>query len=1180
MRKNLTTRTRRLMPLPMRLLFSGCLSLLLFHPVMVQGQKAGNAGIHLNLNNRPVSEAFQAIEKQAGITFHFDKTSIDPSKVISISLDNATLNQALEALEKQTGYQFKQKGDKVMIVGAHSIPNPTGGEPAEDRVKGIVVDSRNQPIQGVSVVVKGSMTGTQTDAFGAFTINAIKGNTLVLSFVGYEPREVTVSKSSSLSIIMEENKKVLGEVVVTALGIQRQSKELGYSTAKISSNTLTQAKTTNLATGLSGKVSGLQINLADNSVDPSTRIVLRGNRSFLGNNQALLIVDGVQVDLNYINYINPNDIDNVTVLKGANAAALYGSDASNGVLILTTKKGNKGKPTITYGTTYTQEQIAYLPDLQNSYGPHAGEYTQGYALFTDYRGDRLYIPFEQQAQGPAFNGDSVLVGFPQRDGAVLRGIYKAYPDAKLHFFNKGHTWQNDLSYSSADEKGSFFLSFQDVQTKGTVPNDKARRTGMRFNGSRNYGWFNPSIGLAYNQLNVNQDGDINSTMSSLFGFPANINVPAYQNTATNPNASINGFPIPYSLNPYWYVNNVRNIYKNDNLAGNIDLNFKVTPWLNALYRIGYSSFLTNGQLTTADKTYSNDALLFLNGTFSADNAVNFPGGPNQVTNNFDSRSRLSTTAMVTADRTYGNFSGKVIIGYTTNDSYERISKQTSTSLAYPGFFNIGSGTQSPSVSETISRIRTTGAFADMTVGYHEYLFLHGSVRRDQSSLLAAQYRTFYYPGVDLSFIASEAIPALKESTVLTYAKLRASVTRVGNINIPPYSLYNTFQLANTGSNLGIPFTSFPYTSTGITSYAINQTIYNPNLKPEFTNSKEVGADLGFYNGRINLQAAYFVENTSNQTVPIQVSPVTGYATQYTNVGEMQNKGYELDLNITPVIKLQNGFRWNVGINYSYIQNKVISLLPGTNELNIGSSAGSAIFQGGPVVQNDYAIVGSAFPYLKVQDWVRDPQGHVVVDGTTGMPSQNPTPRSYGQLNPKYRLGLNSSVSFKGFTLSGTAEFRAGNVIFNNMPLIDEFSLSPRSVAAGNQRFVYPNSVIQVSPGKYVPNTNVTINDYFQFWGQNGFSYLPPAFFVSSGDFWKLRELALSYEVPQSILQRAKFLRKATLGLVARNLFTWRPKDNSWTDPEFSEDNSNAVGQTSPRQAPPVKSYGLNLTLVF
>jgi TonB-linked SusC/RagA family outer membrane protein len=1183
MRKILPARTGHSMPFPKHLFVSTCCLLLFFHAVTGQEKKTGNVTLHLMVTNRPVSEAFQSIEKQAGVTFHFDKTAgIDLSRPVSLSLEKATLSQVLEALTRQTGYQFRQRGDKILIVGATEPPASLGAG-GSDPLNGKVLDTKDQPVQGVSVIVKGTTTGTQTDADGLFSIKATRGNVLVLSFIGYETKEVTVGSAASVVITLEENKKILGEVVVTALGIQRQSKELGYSTAKVSSATINQAKTTNLATGLSGKVSGLQINTADNSVDPSTRIVLRGNRSFLGNNQALLIVDGVQVDLSYINYINPNDVDNVTVLKGANAAALYGSDASNGVLILTTKKGVKGKPSITISSTYTQEKVSFLPDLQNSYGPHAGEYTQGYVLFTDYRGNRSYIPFEQQAQGPAFNGDSILVGFPQRNGEVLRGIYKAYPNAKYSFFNKGHTFQNDISYSAADDKGSYFLSFQDVNTKGTVPDDAARRTGMRFNGSRNYGKFSSSIGLAYNQFNVDQDGDFNSTYTSLLGFPPSVNVPAYKNTAADPNASINGFPIPYSLNPYWYVNNVRNKYRNDNLAGNIDLNFKVLPWLNALYRIGFSAFNTNGKLTTADKTYSNDAILYSNSSFSSDNYIAFSPAPNQVTDDFDFRSRLSTTALITADNSYGRFTSKAIIGYTTNDSYERKSEQTSTSLAFPGFFNIGSGTQSPTLTDNTSRIRTTGAFADWTVGYNDYLFVHGSIRRDQSSLLAEKYRTFYYPGVDVSFIASEAIKALKDSKVLSYAKIRGSITRVGNINIPPYSLQNTFQLANAGANnpnnTGA-YNTFPFTGTGTTSYAINQTIYNPLLKPEFTVSKEVGADLGFFNGRVNLQLAYFKENTSNQTVPVQVSPVTGYTTQYINVGEMENKGYEIDLNLTPLIRLKNGLRWNIGANFSYLNNKVISLLPGIDELNISGATGIKQVGGIPLVQYDYAIVGQAFPYLKVQDWVRDPQGRVVVDATTGLPSQDPNPKPYGQLNPKYRLGLNTSVSYKGFTLSGVAEFRAGNVIFNNMPYLDEFGLSPRSVAGGNQRFVYPNSVIQTAPGKYVPNTNVTINDYFQFWGQNGFAYLPPAMFVSSGDFWKLRELALSYEFPQSLVQRVKILKKATASIVGRNLFIWRPKDNQWTDPEYSEDNSNAVGQTSTYQAPPVRSYGLNLTLIF
>jgi TonB-linked SusC/RagA family outer membrane protein len=1143
------------------------------------GQEKKGGSLHIILHNQPVREALHQIEKQAGVTFHFDKTRIDMTRMVSLELENASVDEALTALARQTGYQFRQRGDKILIVGAGE-PLPSADEAPGVLLQGRVTDNKDQPIQGVSIVHKGTASGTQTDVNGAFSIKASAGDVLVASFVGYQPKEVPVRGSGSLTIALDEDLKVMGEVVVTALGIQRQSKELGYSTAKVSSSVINQAKPTNVVEGLNGKVSGLQINVNDNSMDPSMRIVLRGNRSFLGNNQALLIVDGVEVDLSYINYINPNEVDNVTVLKGANAAALYGSDASNGVLIITTKKGIKGKPTITLASTFTQDKVAYLPELQNSYGPHAGEYTQGYALFTNYLGERSYIPFEQQAQGPAFNGDSVLVGFPQADGMVLRGVYKAYPDAKYDFFNKGNTWQNDVSYSGADDRGSYYISFQDVKKNGTVPNDMSRRTGIRFNGSRSYGIFSSSIGVAYSQFNVDEDGDFNDTYTSLLGFPPNINVPAFKNTATDFNASLNGFPIPYSLNPYWYVNNVRNKYRDDNITGNVDFNLKIRPWLNALYRVGYSGFLQNGQVTTGDKTYSNDAVLFSNSSFSSDNYIAFPPAPNQVTNNLDFRSRLYTTALLTADNSLRVFTSKAIVGFTTNDSYERISSQNSASLAFPGFFNITSGTQNPTLTETTTDVRTTGIFADWTVGYKDWLFLHGSVRRDESSLLAQQFRVYDYPGVDISWVFTDAIKGLQDNKFLTYGKLRGSITKVGNINIPAYSLQNTFALASSGANSGGPWNNFPFTTSGVTSYSIYQTIYNPLLKPEFTLSKELGAELGFLNGRINVQLAYFDERTSNQTVPIQVSPVTGYTTQYINVGEMLNQGYEADLNLTPLIKLPNGLRWNFGVNFSYINNKVVSLLPGTSELNIGGSVGAKQVGGAPLVANDYAIVGKAFPYLQVQDWVRDPQGQVVVNATTGLPSQDPNPHPVGQLNPKYRLGLNSSVSYKGFTLSGVAEFRAGNVLFNNMPYLDEFGLSPRSVASGNQRFVYPNSVIQVGPNKYVQNTNVTIDDYFQFWGQNGFAYLPPAMFVSSGDFWKIRELSLSYDLPSSLVRKAKILKKATVTLVGRNLFIWRAKDNQWTDPEFSEDNSNAVGQTSTYQAPPVKSYGLNLTLIF
>lgn len=1159
----------------MLLLFSG---LCLFLPVSLSARGQDHPEIRIKLVNQPAEKAFQIIEKQSGLTFHFDKTEINPSSTVTLRFDHAPLDTVLESIAHQTGWTFQQRGDKIIVLGKGEVPGPEAPTPAPPGiVTGRITDINGVPLPGVTIQLKGTTTGVQSNTEGRFSINAASGSVLVISYVGYETQEVTIHGNGPVVVALKDLRKVLNEVVVTALGIKRQAKELGYSTARVGSQELNGSKQTNVATELSGKVSGLQINTVDNSVDPSTRVVLRGNRSFLGNNQALLIVDGVPVDLTYINYLNPNEIDNVTILKGANAAALYGSDASNGVIIITTKKGNQGKPSITVSSTLTQGRVAYLPQLQNSFGPHAGEYQQGYALFTDFYGNRLYIPFEQQAQGPAFNGDTVLIGFPQRDGSVLTGPYKAYPKAKYDFFNKGYTFQNDVSYSSGDDKGSFYLSFQNVNTNGIIPEDQSRRTGFRFNGSRKYGKFNADFGASYSQMVVNEDGDVGDTYTSLMGFPPNINVPAFKDVNNYVNASINGFPIPYSLNPYWYIYNSRNNYTNHNFTGNGDISYQITPWLSALYRVGLNMFVNDGKLTTAGKTYSTDAILYNNYSFSGDNYVAYPPGPGSVTDKSGLQTNLNTTAIVTADKTFGDFSTKLILGYTTNSNYQRASSQASSSLTFPNFYNITSGSQSPTLTDTRQTVRTTGAFADGTIGYKDFLFLHGSVRRDQSSLLAEAFRTYYYPGVDASFIPTDVFPWLKDNKTLSFLKLRASLTKVGNINIPPYSLQNTYVPASANLNpvAGSGTVNvFPFTSTGTTSYAINQTIYNPLLKPEFTVSREVGAEAGFLDNRINVQLAYYVENTTNQTVPIQISPVTGYAIQYTNVGEMQNKGFEGDLSLTPLLRLPGGFKWNVGANVSLVQNRVISLLPGTTELNIAGSSGS-----GGQVGNDYAIVGQAYPYLKVIDWARDPQGRVIVDPVTGLPSQDPNPRNFGQLNPTATLGLNTSIQYKGFTLSAVGEYRGGNVVFNNSPYIDEFGLTPRSAASAHQRFVFPNSVIQEG-GKYVPNTTTTINDIFLFWGQDGFAYLPPSMFVSSAAFWKIREMTLSYDIPQTVLHRTKIIRKATFTLVARNPFTWRPKDNIWTDPEFNEDNSNAIGQNSPNQAPPVKSYGANLTLIF
>src|SRR5579872_4558019 len=374
-------------------------------------------------------------------------------------------------------------------------------------ITGRVTDQQGQPVPFATVRVKGSKAGTSADADGYFTIKAKDGDLLSVSGTGITVKEQPVAGNGQVAITVTRKETNLSEVVVTALGVQRQARDLGYATAKINTDELTQAKVTNVGTGLAAKVSGMQVNLVNNGVKPDVRITLRGNRSILGNNEALLVVDDIQLPISYLAILNPDDVANVSVLKGASASALYGSSASNGVIIVTTKKG-RGKPQIKLSSTVNIESIAYLPKFQNEFGQFGGETPAGGYAGLVHVGDNPYIwyvPYENQNYGPRFDGQRVPIGAPIRiynpDGtfSIKQDSinYSANPKAKSGFFNHGITTQNQVSYSAGDEKSKFYMSFQDVNAGGIIPNDQSRRDAIRINGSRESGIFRADYNVGY-----------------------------------------------------------------------------------------------------------------------------------------------------------------------------------------------------------------------------------------------------------------------------------------------------------------------------------------------------------------------------------------------------------------------------------------------------------------------------------------------------------------------------------------------------------------------------------------------------------------------------------------------------------------------------------------------------------
>ena len=1057
---------------------------------------------------------------------------------------------------------------------------------AQNRVvTGTVTDNKGAPIEGASVRIKGSRTGIATDAGGNFSISVPPGATLVFSGVGITPQEVAVGDQSTVNVSLTTTETELTNVVVTAFGQTRQAKELGYATAKVSTKELTQAKVTDISTGLEGKVSGLQVNLTDNGVNPLTRIVLRGNRSLTGNNQALLVLDGVPIDdASYINKINPEDVDNVTILKGAVAAAIYGSKASNGVLIITTKHGTKGKPSIVVSNTSSIQEVSYLPKLQQRFGGYGGEG----GSFINPNGTVNAVPFENESYGPAYDGSKILLALSPvfaADGTTVQSYdslfttYSAKPNELKNFFNKGLTNQFDVNFSTGDEHGTFYMGFQDVNVAGVVPNDVSRRDNIRIGGTREYGRFKADYTFSYNQANIDVAGlSYNQTTGGVFSgrqlYFELLNTASYIPISLfkdpngkwgNPNSYYNA----YATNPYWTIANSRRKTTNYDVLGNINLSYKIADWLTVSDRLGVTQTTQQLKYTRAGITFAPWAIA------DPQSAGNVPSSQKSLSpSSYDQtlmEQRINNDLIGSFNKDFSDFSLKAFVGFNVQQRYQRFVSLEGDNLQFPGDYNIGSVLGVPTYNEGSYKQREYSIFEDATLGYREYLFLHVSNRDEWNSILAPSQQHFEYPGADLSFVFTQAINSLKNNKILSYGKIRGGISQVANINLGgnPYGAYSLV-------NPFVPPAGFPYGSLG--GYSQSTTYLNPLIKPEVTDEYEIGAELGFLDNRINLSGDYYQSKTKGEGLVATISSATGFTQKIVNAGLVTNSGIELDLKLTPI--RSKNVLWNVGITYSHYKNVVNQLLTGVDQLLLSGFSNNI---GGGI----YAIKGQPYPVIKANDWVRDSaSGKVIVDPTTGLPSVNPTASIFGNTNPTDILGITTSLTYKGFTFSAVADYRAGNYIMNELATNLSFEgVSQFSAQNGRQRFIFPNSVIMVN-GKYVDNTSVAVNNGNNtggagFWPGSVYGTNLGSPFVQSAAFWKIREVSITYDFPASLLSGAKFIKRLSVGLVGRNLFMFRPASNQYTDPEFSSSGSgNAVGRTNETQLPPTRIFGANVTVTF
>jgi TonB-linked SusC/RagA family outer membrane protein len=1007
-------------------------------------------------------------------------------------------------------------------------------------VTGKVTDETGNVIPFATILETGTKNNVVADQNGNYTIKMRGNGGLTITATGYNAITTDAAGNSGSVSLVRNKTAELTEVVVTSLGIQRQRKDLGYATAKVNNAELTQSSPVNVANGLQGKVSGLNITSINNGVFEDVKINLRGIRSLTGNNNPMLLLDGVQTPLNYISSINPQDIQDVTVLKGASGAAIYGPDARNGVIVVTTKKGgSKQNPTVTFSQTQQYSTISLFPKFQNEFG--SGGYGE-------------YIPYENWSWGPAFDGSQVPLGSPLKNGAQQMVTYSPN-NSRKEFFNTGVTSQTDVSFGVKD----FYLSIQDARIKGIVPDDKNRRTGIRLNTGRDYGKFRAGFNVNYIQQNYdifddNQMGDYNAAnnvglndglLNLIFNTPAHVPITSYKDFANNPYANYNTYFNHYGVSPYTAIDNWRQKGQTDDLLANLDLSFKASSSLSFTWRLAGSFRNTNAQGTSKGQLAIPSTNVNTNTTI-----------PGAVSQSFGRSSRISSEIFGNWNKKAGDFGFNVIAGHYIRESETRSNSVGSTSLVVPMLYNVSNAKSALAGSNSVSTSRTMSLYGSVGISYKGWANLELTGRNDWTSVLSVNNNNFFYPGANLSLVISDAIPTIKSDNFLSYLKVRGSWNKTANADIAPYSLASTYGANNGGFPLDVP------------GYTAQNTLYDPNLKPEFIESKEVGLEATFWKNRIGIEVAAYTQNNTDQIIPVAVSSATGYTNVYVNAASFVNKGIEMDLKLSPLVNI-GAAKLNFKGNATYGTSEVKSIYPGLDRL----------FAGGYTTAANYAIVGQPAFVFMASDYKRDAEGHVIVGATDGYPVVDPNNKQYGRSMPVWIVGLSPSITYKGITFSVVGEYRGGHYAYANIASAMAWTgVSAATAQNHRERFVFPNSVYDDGTGKYVQNTNVTVANVNDFY--TGVYRSVNSNFLIKADSWRVREVSLGYDFPAEVFANQKLVKAINVTLNARNLFLFVPKSNQYTDPDFNFTNTNTSGVSNSKINPPTRVMGINVTVTF
>lgn len=1032
-------------------------------------------------------------------------------------------------------------------------------------ISGKVTDAKDgSALPGVTVVVKGTNKGAMTSGEGTYKLNNIAdGETLVFSFIGYVTKEVPIGPGNTIDVTLEADKKQLGEVVVTAVGLKRNENALGYSVATVKPDQILQKSEPDMLKGLQGKVAGVDIRTSQGTPGAATRIQIRGNTSFFGNNEPLIVVDGIPYNNDQISTSNqtsgggaygsglssldPNDIASMTVLKGAAAAALYGSRASNGAIIITTKSGSasigRRKMEVSYSSSIALETINSYPEYQNDYGTGSA--------FT-------YNPASNGSWGAAFKSrDSVPVWgdylkyYPELFPASGNMKYQAVPNNVKDLFRTGFMSENSISVNGGNEKSALSATASYLSQNGYVPHSDFNRASMAIGGVTRL-TNGLSVNGNFSYSTSNQAGSIfgeNQVTGATSSFARNLFLGRNWNLAGLPYQSPDGKPISTNSaqydNPLWaFLHNTVNTATDRYVAG-LKFNYdNITPWFSASYQIG-----TNAQNFLRKEV--------------VDIGSRGSEGVGQIVQQNYRFTEIESNLIGTFTPKFRNedFGFKGIIGHNVNQRTTKSQIFTGKNIVAPGIYSL-SNTKSVLPTEDIFiRRRLWGIFAEIDLDYKKWLFLNITGRNDWSSTLPKSNRSYFYPSVSGSLIFTDALKM--NSKVLTFGKIRAGWAKVGR-DADPYSLANIF-------NVNAAFLG----QSGVTQFP---TAGNKELKPEFTQDFEVGTNLEFFDRRITLDFAWYTRTSTSLIAPLTLPSSSGYTKVFDNYGKLSNKGIEVDLGFIPV-KNENltwSFHWIFTKNRSIVK----ELKEGVERLELNGVLDE---------MSPYLEAGKPYGYLRGTYNARDEQGNLLIDPSTGLLIRALDQKMVGDPNPDFKTGLSTTLNYKGFFLNALFDLTRGGDIYS----VTVSSLLGRGVTLDTrdrEKLIVipgyygdpnsPGTPLLDSKGQKIPNhTQISLFE----------SYFGETFAINSATEWNVydatvytfRELSIGYDFPKNWFNKTP-IGGLTVSFTGRNLWYYAPGMPKYThfNPEVGSFGSTNTQGIELSGAPTTRRFGANLKVTF